>query len=126
MSTQAVSELRLRMIEDMIARDTPWLMDFGFGDGEYKRRFCTRQTLSAGVLLLPRTWRAESLVLAAASRIDDDRDAVAQSRHASRDVETVAAALGNDRIASVGVPREGKQLIVLSTGSVLLDGRMVF
>jgi len=54
----------LRMIEDMIARDTPRLMDFGFGHAEYKRLFCTRQTQSAPVLLMPRTLRFQSLIFA--------------------------------------------------------------
>src|SRR5205823_2400496 len=38
--------LFMRMLEDLIARDTPRIFDFGYGDGEHKRLFGTRQTQS--------------------------------------------------------------------------------
>jgi len=49
--------LLFRILQDLIARDTPRLVDFGFGDGEYKRLFANQQTVSGSVLLLPRRLR---------------------------------------------------------------------
>jgi hypothetical protein len=44
--------LLYRIIEDLIARQTPSLFDFGFGDSEYKRIFANHQTLSGPVVLV--------------------------------------------------------------------------
>jgi len=49
--------LQVRVIEDLIEHDTPRLFDFSFGDGEHKRFFGNRQTSSAAVLVLRRSWR---------------------------------------------------------------------
>jgi hypothetical protein len=50
--------LLYRLIEDLIARDTPELLDFGSGDSEYKRIYGNHETFSGPVLLArksPRT-----------------------------------------------------------------------
>jgi hypothetical protein len=44
--------LTLRIVEDLIARDTPQYVDFGYGHAEYKRLFCNWQTESGPVLLV--------------------------------------------------------------------------
>ena len=49
--------LLFRILQDLIARDTPRFFDFGFGDAEYKRIFANHQTTSGPVLLLPRRLR---------------------------------------------------------------------
>src|SRR5439155_10462813 len=49
--------LLFRILQDLVARDTPRLVDFGFGDGEYNRLFANQQTVSGSVLLLPRRLR---------------------------------------------------------------------
>jgi hypothetical protein len=49
--------LLYRVLQDLIARDTPHLVDFGFGDGEYKRLFANEQTASGPVLLMRRSFR---------------------------------------------------------------------
>ena len=46
-----------RLLEDLIARDTPRVLDFGTGDAEYKRHFGNHQTQSGPMLLVPRRWR---------------------------------------------------------------------
>lgn len=46
--------LLFRLLEDLIARDTPRRVDFGFGDADYKQIFGTRQTQSGPVLLVRR------------------------------------------------------------------------
>jgi len=51
------SVLQFRVLEDLIARDTPRLYDFEFGDGDHKRLFGNRQSQSAAILLAPRTWK---------------------------------------------------------------------
>jgi CelD/BcsL family acetyltransferase involved in cellulose biosynthesis len=51
------SVLTFRILEDLIARDTPRLIDFGFGDAPYKGSLCNRQTLSGPVYLVRRSWR---------------------------------------------------------------------
>jgi hypothetical protein len=49
--------LLFRILQDLIARDTPRLVDFGFGDGEYKRIFGNWQTASGPVLLMRGSFR---------------------------------------------------------------------
>jgi CelD/BcsL family acetyltransferase involved in cellulose biosynthesis len=49
------SVLLYRLIQDLIERDTPALIDFGFGDVEYKRQFGNEQTESGPLLLIRRT-----------------------------------------------------------------------
>lgn len=49
--------LLYRILEDLVSRDTPKTLDFGFGDAEYKRVFGTRQTASGPVLLVRRKCR---------------------------------------------------------------------
>jgi hypothetical protein len=49
--------LLFRLLEDLIARDPPHLLDFGFGDGEYKHVFGNHQTQSGPMLLVRRGWR---------------------------------------------------------------------
>jgi CelD/BcsL family acetyltransferase involved in cellulose biosynthesis len=49
--------LLFRLLEDLTVRDTPRLVDFGFGDAQYKRSFANRETLSGPVLLVPRSLR---------------------------------------------------------------------
>jgi hypothetical protein len=53
--------LQIRVIEDLIEHDTPQVLDFSFGDGEHKRMFGNRQTSSAAVLVLRRSWRNSAL-----------------------------------------------------------------
>jgi hypothetical protein len=49
--------LLFRLLEDLTVRDTPRLVDFGFGDAQYKRSFANRETLSGPVLLVRRSLR---------------------------------------------------------------------
>src|SRR5262249_52303843 len=49
--------LHFRLLDDLIARDTPALLDFGSGDNEYKRVFGNQQTMSGPALLVRRAWR---------------------------------------------------------------------
>jgi hypothetical protein len=46
--------LLYRLLEDLIARDTPQRFDFGSGDGGHKQLFGNRQTMSGPVLLFRR------------------------------------------------------------------------
>ncbi len=46
--------LHFRIIEDLIADDTPASVDFGFGDSEYKRVFGNQQTMSGPVVMVRR------------------------------------------------------------------------
>jgi hypothetical protein len=48
--------LFVRLLEDLVAQDPPRRFDFGSGDGEHKRLFANRQTLSGPVLLVRRRW----------------------------------------------------------------------
>ena len=50
--------LLYRILEDMIARNPPRLLDFGFGDSEYKRIFANHETQSGPVVLVRRSLRA--------------------------------------------------------------------
>ncbi len=43
--------LLFRLIEDLIARDTPEVLDFGNGDADYKRRFATEHTATGPITL---------------------------------------------------------------------------
>lgn len=54
--------LLYRIIEDLIASDTPKLFDFGYGDGESKRMFANHQTLSGPVVLVRKTLLPMTLV----------------------------------------------------------------
>lgn len=54
--------LLYRILEDLIAADTPRLFDFGFGDSEYKRIFANYQTTSGPVVLIPRRLRPLALM----------------------------------------------------------------
>jgi CelD/BcsL family acetyltransferase involved in cellulose biosynthesis len=54
--------LHFRVLEDLIASDTPAMVDFGFGDNVYKQVFGNHQTLSGPVLVSRRAWRP-SLVI---------------------------------------------------------------
>jgi hypothetical protein len=47
--------LLYRVIEDLIARDTPQVLDFGFGDSEYKKMFSNHETRSGPVALVRRS-----------------------------------------------------------------------
>src|SRR5207237_3609270 len=49
--------LHFRVLEDLIARNTPAMADFGFGDNVYKQVFGNHHTLSGPVLLSRRSWR---------------------------------------------------------------------
>jgi hypothetical protein len=49
--------LFVRLLEDLVTRDSPKLFDFGYGDGEHKRLFANRQTVSGPILIAPRRWR---------------------------------------------------------------------
>lgn len=51
------SVLVYRVLEDVLAQDTPRLIDFGFGDGGHKASLCNRKTMSGPVLLVRRGWR---------------------------------------------------------------------
>jgi Acetyltransferase (GNAT) domain len=59
--------LLYRLLEELIAADTPRVFDFGFGDAEYKQIFSNSQSRSGPVLLARRTFspmiyvRAEQL-----------------------------------------------------------------
>lgn len=44
--------LLYRVVEDLIARDTPRLLDFGYGDNEYKRIYANHQTLSGPLVVV--------------------------------------------------------------------------
>lgn len=50
--------LLYRMLEDLIAHNPPRLLDFGFGDSEYKRMFANHETQSGPVVLVRRSVRA--------------------------------------------------------------------
>ncbi len=50
--------LLYRMLEDLIANNPPRLLDFGFGDSEYKRMFANHETQSGPVVLVRRSIRA--------------------------------------------------------------------
>ncbi|HZL36085.1 MAG TPA: GNAT family N-acetyltransferase [Tepidisphaeraceae bacterium] len=54
--------LLFRLIEDLIAIDTPKSLDFGFGDGEYKRVFGTRQTQSGPIAAMGGHFRPRVVV----------------------------------------------------------------
>jgi hypothetical protein len=45
------------ILEDMIARDTPRVLDFTWGNAEYKRVFSNERTVSGRVLLVRRAWK---------------------------------------------------------------------
>ena len=47
-----------RVLEDLIARDCPAVLDFGTGDADYKRRLGNDQTSSGPILMLPLNARA--------------------------------------------------------------------
>lgn len=47
----------LRMIEDLLEQDTPRLLDFTWGDAEYKETFSNERTLSGRVLLVRRAFK---------------------------------------------------------------------
>lgn len=55
--------LLFRVLQDLIAHDTPRQFDFGFGDAEYKRLFGNRQTESGSVLLVSRRLRPQAALL---------------------------------------------------------------
>ncbi len=65
--------LTARILEDLIARDTPRFFDFGYGDGPYKHYFGNRQTASGPVLLVRR-----GLVPLTALRLEQAHQAVAR------------------------------------------------
>ncbi len=44
--------LLYRVIEDLIAQDTPRLLDFGYGENEYKRIYSNHETLSGPVVIV--------------------------------------------------------------------------
>jgi hypothetical protein len=46
--------LHFRMLEDLISCDTPAVLDFGYGDNEYKRLFGNHQSMSGPVILARR------------------------------------------------------------------------
>jgi hypothetical protein len=46
--------LLVRMLEDLLAKDTPRRLDFGWGDAEYKQMFSNERTVSGRVLLVRR------------------------------------------------------------------------
>ncbi|HEX2971554.1 MAG TPA: GNAT family N-acetyltransferase [Tepidisphaeraceae bacterium] len=54
--------LLYRMIEDLIARDTPRLFDFGYGHSEYKEIFANYQTTSGPIALVRRGVRPSTVV----------------------------------------------------------------
>jgi hypothetical protein len=54
--------LLLRILEDLVAHETPRRFDFGFGDGAYKRLFANRQTSSGPVLAVSRRWRPTAAI----------------------------------------------------------------
>jgi len=62
MSLRALSPgsvLYLRVLDDLIARNTPRLVDFGFGHADYKEWLCNRQTLTGPVMMIRRScWPA--------------------------------------------------------------------
>jgi CelD/BcsL family acetyltransferase involved in cellulose biosynthesis len=60
--------LLYRYLDDLISRDPPRRLDFGPGDGEYKRLVANRQTLSGGVLLLPHRLRSSLALVIFRSR----------------------------------------------------------
>lgn len=49
--------LLYRLLEDLIAHDSPRLFDFDSGDAEYKRMFGNRQTMSGPIMLTRRAWK---------------------------------------------------------------------
>lgn len=48
----------LQMISDLLNHDPVSSFDFGFGDAEYKRQFCNRESRSGTIWLVPPTLRA--------------------------------------------------------------------
>ncbi len=55
--------LLYRLIEDLIARNTPQLLDFGSGDNEYKRIYSNHETLTGPVVLARRSARTISALV---------------------------------------------------------------
>jgi hypothetical protein len=49
--------LLFRVLEEMVANDTPRVFDFGFGHADYKEIFANHQTTSGPVLLVRRSFR---------------------------------------------------------------------
>jgi len=85
--------LLYRVIEDLIARDTPQLLDFGFGDSEYKRIYANHQTTSGPLALvrqgplplaLMSLFRARSLAGRAARRTLEKLGILSTIRHLYR------------------------------------------
>lgn len=56
------SVLMFRVVEDLLAHQTPSLCDFGAGDGAYKRFYGTEQTVSGPVLLVRRSPRTRAVL----------------------------------------------------------------
>jgi len=52
--------LLLKVLEDLLADDTPEWFDFGGGDAGYKRLFATHRSESGNVWLMPPTWRSRT------------------------------------------------------------------
>jgi Acetyltransferase (GNAT) domain len=71
--------LTFRVLEDLIAHDTPSVFDFDFGDGQHKRFFGNRQTSSAVVMLVRRTVK-NSAIFGAHRLLSDTLIGVRSSR----------------------------------------------
>jgi Acetyltransferase (GNAT) domain len=72
----------MRMIEDLCADETISLLDFGFGDAEYKRRFGDRSWFEGDVLLYARRLRPAWINVARTSLLGVNAAAMALGKRA--------------------------------------------
>jgi CelD/BcsL family acetyltransferase involved in cellulose biosynthesis len=90
--------IQLKMLEDLVADPDIRIVDFGFGDADYKRRLATREWEETDVLVYGRTARAlraaagRSIVLAAdrVARRAAGKDRIMRIKRAWRDRRTPA------------------------------------
>lgn len=69
--------LLYRILEDLVARQTPKLFDFGYGHSEYKEMFANHQTLSGPMVLVRRALRPMAIM-----RLDQTSRFLARSSRA--------------------------------------------
>jgi CelD/BcsL family acetyltransferase involved in cellulose biosynthesis len=90
--------VQLKMLEDLVEDAGTRVVDFGFGDADYKRRLATREWEETDVVVYGRTFRAlravaaRTIVLAAdrLARRAAGRDRIARIKRAWRDRRTPA------------------------------------